>query len=60
VLADVLAHLDRRHRVERLVRDLAVVLQPDLDAVREAERATRASPYARCWTESVTPVARTP
>ena len=38
VLADVLAHLDRRHRVVRLVRDLPVVLQPDLDAVLEAER----------------------
>ena len=36
LLADVLAHLDRGDRVERSVGDVAVVLQPDLDPVREA------------------------
>ena len=34
--ADVLAHLDRRHRVEGTVSDLAVVLEPDLDPVLES------------------------
>ena len=44
VLADVLAHLDRRHGVERLVGELPVVLQPDLDLVGEAERLDPGQP----------------
>ena len=34
-MPDVLGHADRGHRVERLAAEVAVVLQPDLDAVGE-------------------------